>query len=75
MAASPDPLREPLCSVSLGNCDITSGWTPLTLGACGAQVEGAANGAPRERERLRLEAELGRLRSAPPSIGTGIGMY
>jgi hypothetical protein len=40
-------------------------------------VEGAAVGAPRERERLRLEAELGRLRSAPPSIGIGlgIGMY
>jgi hypothetical protein len=35
LAPSCDPLRESLYKNSLGNCDVTSVWTPLTLGPCG----------------------------------------
>jgi hypothetical protein len=31
LAASSDPLRESLCSVSVGNRYVNSVWTPLTL--------------------------------------------
>ena len=37
LEASPDPLRELLCSASLGNRYINSVGTPLTLDPCGAQ--------------------------------------
>ena len=35
LAASPDPLREPLYTSYVGNCYVKSVWSPLTLSPCG----------------------------------------